>query len=150
MSVRRVLAGLLVLVLTAPGLAADRVVGRWVLDEAAFRAQVERFYAEALAQVPAEDRDRAEAMAERAIDATVERMAGAAVTFEPDGTVVLDAGDGPARQGRWSRQGDTIVVEPTADGAEATTLVGLFEDDRLRLEPDREDAVGFVMRRPAE
>jgi len=148
--VRRVLALLLALALAAPVLAADRVVGRWVLDEAAFRAQVERFYAEALAQVPAEDRDRAEAMAERAIDATVERMAGAAATFEPDGTVVLDAGEGPAQEGRWSRAGDTIVVEPAAEGEAATTLVGTFEDGRLRLKPDQEGAVGFVMRRPAE
>jgi hypothetical protein len=149
--VGRVLAGLLLaLAVAAPVLAADRVVGRWVLDEAAFRAQVERFYADALAQVPADERDRAEAMAERAIDATVAQMAGAAATFEPDGTVVLDAGAGPAREGRWSRVGDTIVVEPGAADADATTLLGTFEDDRLRLTPDREDAVGFVMRRPAE
>jgi hypothetical protein len=148
--VRRLLVALVALALTAPVLAADRVVGRWVVDEAAFRAQVERFYAEALAQLPAEERDRAEAVAERAVDATVERMADTAVTFEPDGTVVLDAGQGPAREGRWSRQGDRIVVEPVGDGDEATALVGSFEDDRLRLTPDAEDAVGFVMRRPAE
>ncbi len=147
---RRLLVALVALALTAPVLAADRVVGRWVVDEAAFRAQVERFYAEALAQLPAEERDRAEAVAERAVDATVERMADTAVTFEPDGTVVLDAGQGPAREGRWSRQGDRIVVEPVGDGDEATALVGSFEDDRLRLTPDAEDAVGFVMRRPAE
>jgi len=148
--VRRLLVALVALALTAPVLAADRVVGRWVVDEAAFRAQVERFYAEALAQLPAEERDRAEAVAERAVDATVERMADTAVSFEPDGTVVLDAGQGPAREGRWSRQGDRIVVEPVGDGDEATALVGSFEDDRLRLTPDAEDAVGFVMRRPAE
>lgn len=147
---RRLLVALVALALTAPVLAADRVVGRWVVDEAAFRAQVERFYAEALAQLPAEERDRAEAVAERAVDATVERMADTAVSFEPDGTVVLDAGQGPAREGRWSRQGDRIVVEPVGDGDEATALVGSFEDDRLRLTPDAEDAVGFVMRRPAE
>ena len=147
---RRLLVALVALALTAPVLAADRVVGRWVVDEAAFRVQVERFYAEALAQLPAEERDRAEAVAERAVDATVERMADTAVTFEPDGTVVLDAGQGPAREGRWSRQGDRIVVEPVGDGDEATALVGSFEDDRLRLTPDAEDAVGFVMRRPAE
>ncbi len=147
---RRLLVALVALALTAPVLAADRVVGRWVVDEAAFRVQVERFYAEALAQLPAEERDRAEAVAERAVDATVERMVGTEVSFEPDGTVVLDAGQGPAREGRWSRQGDRIVVEPVGDGDEATALVGSFEDDRLRLTPDAEDAVGFVMRRPAE
>ena len=147
---RRLLVALVALALTAPVLAADRVVGRWVVDEAAFRVQVERFYAEALAQLPAEERDRAEAVAERAVDATVERMAGTEVSFEPDGTVVLDAGQGPAREGRWSRQGDRIVVEPVGDGDEATALVGSFEDERLRLTPDAEDAVGFVMRRGGE
>jgi hypothetical protein len=141
----------LVLALGVAGAAAeDRVLGRWVLDEAAFRAQVERFYAAAMLEVPAEQRPQAEAFAEQAIEATVDRMAGASATFQADGTVMLEPADGRPQTGSWSREGDTIVLEPAVDAAEATTLIGTFEEDRLRLTPDQEDAVGFVMRRAGE
>jgi len=139
----------------ATGAAAqtdDRVVGRWVLDEAAFRAQVERFYAAAMLEVPADQMERAEAFAAEAIEATVAQMAGSSATFEADGTVMLEPTQGPPQAGSWSREGDSIVLEPAVDApeAEAVTLIGTFEDDRLRLTPDEPDAVGFVMRRPAE
>lgn len=130
--------------------AADPVLGRWVLDEAAFRDQVERFYAAAMREIPADERDQAEAFAEQAIAATVDRMAGSAVTFEADGTVMLEPAEGRPQRGNWSRDGDTIVLEPAADAEDAVAMIGTLEDDHLRLTPDQADAVGFVMRRAAE
>ena len=147
---RTLLAVLLAFGLAGPAAAEDRVLGRWVLDEAAFRAQVERFYDAAMVQVPADQQAKAEAFAEQAIEATVDRMAGSSATFEADGTVLLQPAAGRPQTGRWSREGDTIVLEPAVDGAEATTLIGTFEEDRLRLTPEQEDAVGFIMRRAAE
>ncbi len=129
--------------------AEDRVVGRWVLDEPAFRAQVERFYAAAIAQVPAEEQEQAEGFVEQAVEATVARMAGAAATFEPDGTVMLQPADGRPQKGSWSREGDRIVLEPAVHTAEAVRMIGTFEDGNLKLTPDQENAVGFLMR-PAE
>jgi hypothetical protein len=149
--VRRWLVAVLLGVAAAGGAAAeDRVLGRWVLDEAAFRDQVQRFYEAAMTEVPAEQREQAEAFAEQAIDATVARMAGSAVTFEADGTVLLDPAEGRPQQGSWSREGDTIVLEPAAGAEDAVAMIGTFEDGHLRLTPDQQDAVGFVMRRPAE
>lgn len=148
---RTLLALLFALGVAGPAAADDRVLGRWVLDEAAFRAQVERFYAAAMTQVPAEQQAKAEAFAEQAIEATVDRMAGSSATFESDGTVMLEPAAGRPQVGTWSRAGETIVLEPGVDAAEATTLIGTFEDEGLlRLTPDQADAVGFVMRRAAE
>ena len=149
----RLFAALLLLVGVGVGggaAAEDRVLGRWVLDEAAFRAQVERFYAAAMMQVPADQQAKAEAFAEQAIEATVARMAGSSATFRDDGTVRLEPADGRPQTGSWSREGDRIVLEPAVDAAEAVAMIATFEDGRLRLTPDQEDAIGFVMRRPAE
>jgi hypothetical protein len=130
--------------------AEDRVLGRWLLDEAAFRDQVERFYAAAIRQVPEAQRDQAEAFAEQAIAATVARMAGSSATFRADGTVLLDPADGRPQTGSWSRDGEAVVLEPAVDAPEATTLIGTFEGDRLRLTPKVANGVGFVMRRATE
>ncbi|MFP4127135.1 MAG: hypothetical protein ACLFU0_10875 [Alphaproteobacteria bacterium] len=136
--------------IAGPTAADDRVLGRWVLDEAAFRAQVEGFYTAAIAEVPAEEQEQAEAFVDQAVEATVERMAGSSATFEADGTVTLEPAEGRPQTSNWSREGDTIVLEPAVDAAEAATLVGTFEEDRLRLTPDEGDGVGFVMRRATE
>jgi hypothetical protein len=147
---RALLLAALVLVAGAASAAAeDRVVGRWVLDEPAFRAQVERFYAAAIAEVPAAEQEQAEQFVDQAVEATVARMAGAAATFEPDGTVMLQPADGRPQKGSWSREGDTIVLQPAVDTAEAVRMIGTFEDGNLELTPDQENAVGFLMR-PAE
>lgn len=149
---RRALAfGGLALWLAAGGAAAeDRVLGTWVLDEAAFRAHVERLYEAAIAEAPAAERERATALAERAVDALVEQVAGSSATFAADGTVVLRPPAGEPQTGSWSRQGERILLEPAVDTPASTSLIGTFEDGRLELTPEQEDAVGFIMKRPAE
>jgi hypothetical protein len=144
---RSLLAALLLVAGAVTAAAEDRVVGRWVLDEPAFRAQVERFYAAAITEVPAAERDQAEAFVERAVEATVARMAGSTATFEPDGTVMLEPAEGRPQTGSWSREGDRIVLEPGVDADEAVRMVGTFEDGHLKLTPDQENAVGFLMRK---
>lgn len=148
--VRSLLALLCLAAGAATAAAEDRVVGRWVLDEPAFRAQVERFYEAAILQVPAEQQEQAEAFVEQAVEATVDRMAGSAAVFDADGTVLLEPPQGRPQKGSWSREGDTILLEPAVDADEAVRMIGTFEDEHLRLTPDQENAVGFLMRRSDE
>jgi len=143
---RAFLAALLFVAVAASAAAEDRVVGRWVLDEPAFRDQVERFYEAAITQVPADDQAKAEAFVDQAIEATVARMAGSAATFEPDGTVMLEPAEGRPQKGSWSREGDTIVLHPAVDDAEAVRMIGTFEAGNLRLTPNQENAIGFLLR----
>lgn len=148
MSAPVLLAAIAFLVSASPVFAVDDVVGRWVLDEAAFRAQAERFYGDALLQVPAERQAEASALAARAVDAAVAQLRGSAVTFAADGSVVLESASGGPQAGTWTRDGDVVRLEPVSDAPEVIPLVGrLLADGALRLTPDQPGGVGFVMRR---
>jgi hypothetical protein len=117
--------------------AAD-LSGVWVIDQSAWRQQLEgviaamlrRMPPELVAQVKAQGVDPAVAFREAAaegLDGTIE--------FLPGGIVRSVTGsEGASEDGRWALDGDLLRVEvEDADGLEA--LVGSVEADRITLRP---------------
>lgn len=132
---------------SGPASAEDPVVGHWELDEGAFRAVVEQFYAASLLQVPVEQRDTTAAFATQAIEAAVAQMRGSSAVFEADGSVILRPGSGMVQTGTWQRDGDVVRLEADGSTSAATKLVATFEGENLRIHALEGDTVGFLMRR---
>ncbi len=139
------------LMVSTAAAAADEILGRWVLDEGAFREQAERFFGAAMLQVPAEQQEQAAAYADMAVDALVDQMRGSSVTFAEDGSVVMRTAAGAPQAGNWTREGDMVRLEPAIETPETASLTGeLQADGTLLLRSDVPDSVAFVMQRADE
>lgn len=138
------LAAMISLALVAmPGVArAADLSGVWVVDQRAWRQQLDgmigamlaRMPADLVAQVRAQGKDPAEvfrAAVAEGLDGTIE--------FLPNGVVrSVTPTEGASEDGRWTLDGNQLRVEvDDADGLEA--LVGAVEADRITLKPILED-----------
>jgi hypothetical protein len=135
----------LLLVIGGTALAADPV-GRWAVDTAALRGELERLLRADIARMPAVQQAQTEAVLPGRLDQMVHRSAGTA-EFHPDGTVLFEDNQGQRRTGRWTLEGDRVHLL----SEDEPPYVGPLEGDIMRLEAEAqvedEPAPGLILRR---
>ncbi|MEO1089976.1 MAG: hypothetical protein AAFX81_05055 [Pseudomonadota bacterium] len=132
-------------------LAADAVVGRWVLDDDALRERLRALFEAQLVQLSAEQQAMARGMLEAQLESTLSDLTGSSLVLDEDGTATLEPATMPPQPGRWQRDGDRITVTPDAPDAGTVALDGTLRDDRLELRPQDPDApMVFVFRRSTD
>ncbi|MFO1074279.1 MAG: hypothetical protein U1E17_16670 [Geminicoccaceae bacterium] len=127
----------LLLALALPARAAD-LSGVWVIDQAAWQAQLDRTVAAMLRQMPPEALARLRARGgdpAQALRAAASQGLDGTIEFLPDGHVrTVTPKEGSDERSSWQLDGSKLRVKVAdAEGIEA--LVGQVADDRITLRP---------------
>jgi hypothetical protein len=140
-------AALLVLILLIgeTALAADPV-GRWAVDTAALRGELERLLRADIARMPSVQQAQTEAVLPGRLDQMVHRSAGTA-EFHPDGTVLLEDNQGQRRTGRWTLEGDRVHLLSEDEPPYVGTLQGDIMHLKAEAQVEDEPAPGLTLRR---
>lgn len=137
--IRRHLLALAVLTLGLIGSAGavraeTGLIGTWVLDEAALRADVDAVMTEQFASLPAAARRQAE----NAMRAEVERIiqtATGTIQFRADGTATATSASGPS-EWVWTSSEGVVRLEKKEALVSDVPLLGTVVGSSLYLEPD--------------
>ena len=134
-----------VLLIGETAFAADPT-GRWAVDTAALRVELERLLRADIARMPTAQQPQTEAVLPGRLDQMVHRSAGTA-EFHPDGTVLFEDSQGQRRTGRWTLEGDRVHLL----SEDEPPYLGTLDGDIMRLEAkaqvEDEPAPGLVLRR---
>lgn len=132
------------LVLAGTAAFAADPTGSWVVSEEDLRPQIEELVASEIEQVPADQQEQARQMMEAMEASIVERMAGT-LEFDSDNSFTFTSESGVVDEGRWSMQGEEVLLEPLEGNEEnEDPMLGVIEGDRLSLKPASGDEMPFT------
>ncbi|WP_222183630.1 hypothetical protein [Geminicoccus harenae] len=128
------------LLATCIGLAATSaraeasLLGTWVLDEAALRADVDAVVAEQFQTLPTDARAQAEQAMRAEVDRIVQTAAGT-IQFRADGTATSVSAAGLS-EWVWTSNDGVVRLEKKEALVSDVPLLGTIVNDALYLEPD--------------
>ena len=132
--VRLVVALSLVIGGATPGRAEVDLVGTWVLDEAALRADVDAVMAEQFADLPVDARHQAESAMRVEVDRIIQTATGT-IQFRADGTATAISAD-VATEWVWTLTDGVVRLEKKEALVSDVPLLGTIDGNYLYLEPD--------------
>jgi hypothetical protein len=117
-----------------PARADAELIGTWILDERALRADVDAVMAEQFAGLPAEARQQAEKAMRAEVDRIIETANGI-IQFRADGTATATSAAGPS-EWVWTSSDGVVRLEKKEALVSDVPLLGTIVGDALYLEPD--------------
>jgi hypothetical protein len=117
-----------------PARAEAELIGTWVLDEAALRADVDAVMREQFGGLPAEARDQAGKAMRAEVDRIVQTATGT-IQFRADGTATASSAAGPS-EWIWTFNDGVVRLEKKEALVSDVPLLGTIVGDSLYLEPD--------------
>ena len=133
-----VLAGLVIFFVVSGHVRARadvQLVGTWVLDEAALRADVSAVMAEQFAGLPVKARDQAETAMRLEVERIIKTATGT-ILFRTDGTATATSADGSTTEWVWTLTSGVVRLEKKEGLVSDVPLLGTIVGSYLYLEPD--------------